>query len=494
MNPSYTHSHRVQGILVRLGVCVVLCGIAAGTVQAYTSSTRSRGQDDAPIRPGEGFPIGPFVFSPSVSMNLSYDDNVFSVDEETCRKFERQDTNGDGTFESRPCKVGGSLMTARGRLALKLPFSHSYSSLTWAPQYREYGQYKAPLRFSHNVTFETRLNFASGSTIEVRDEYNHGYQEGRRIDSSGEIQFSSTKFVRNHPQIRYDWSIAGAWGFMGKVEQIDVAYDQTDVIDFSDFVGGSGDDRSGIFESFDYVVSSVEAGGYRDFSRVRVYAAVVGGLTVQDRRNYNRSLQDDCRAKRDFDPDGTFDQRCPLGSPSEQIDERGVDVGIVGQVFPSTTADVRVGWDSWRFTEPGIPDFSSLSVAASIEHRFNRRMTSYLDLKRAPLQATGQVIGYYVREDVRLGVERSLTMKTSARVGLTANRYSYAGSQDGSSAPFTFTDYRGELEVRYRLGQAARPGPLLLTLLYNPVRRASSLKGLPYESQRLTLSLLYGWF
>lgn len=472
-----------RGIFSHLAILTCLVGIAVGSVQAYTSPG---GSSDDPVRPGEGILIGPFVFSPSVSVNTAYDDNIFSVDKGTCAQQE-QIEGGNGSSGNQ-CRVGGTLMTARGQFTMKLPFSHSYVSLALLPQYREYAKFKTPLSSSHTLSLDSLLRFSNGSTVQISDDYDRGYQEARRLDPTGQLQFSSTGYTRNNPQVRYDWSIGGSWGFMGKIERTDVVYKPTSVIDFSSFVGGSGDERSGIFEFFDYVTDRVESGGYLNLSRTRVSASAGVGRTVQDRSNFNASQQRDCQS-------GPHSPgQCQQGTASETINESWLDVGITGQIFPSTQADLRVGWDKWRFSESGTPNFSSASVAASIDHVFNRRTRGTLEIKRAPIQATGQLTGYYVRENVTVGLERQITMQITTRASLGARRYSYSGSTIEGSRPFSLTDYSGELEVLYQPSSEGRRSPYLVSLLYSPLRRVATLNELEYESQRVTLSFFYGWF
>jgi hypothetical protein len=167
-------------------------------------------------------------------------------------------------------------------------------------------------------------------------------------------------------------------------------------------------------------------------------------------------------------------------------------VGVTGRIAPSTDADIKVGYLHWNFLNTDTKPFSGLAVTAKVGHVFNRRTQATLELGHVPLQASGQVTGYYVRTDGTLGIERTLTQQTYVRAAITARRYDYSGATGQS--PFSFIDYIGDVQLRYRPGQADRPGPLLLTLAYAPFARTSNEANLEYHSQRVSIALLYGWF
>src|SRR5262245_27052950 len=83
------------------------------------------------INPRTGFIIGPFLFTPSAKVGYSYDSNIFNV-EDGFPIFVQSDPDGDGTMTTHVVEQreqGGSIVTGEARLALRLPFSHSYASL-----------------------------------------------------------------------------------------------------------------------------------------------------------------------------------------------------------------------------------------------------------------------------------------------------------------------------------------------------------------------------
>jgi hypothetical protein len=229
---------------------------------------------------------------------------------------------------------------------------------------------------------------------------------------------------------------------------------------------------------------------------VRLYGAAVVGRSLQDRSKYNDSAQASCRALResvpDLNADGTVDS-CPREPDKEKINQRGLDVGIVGRIAPSTITDIKVGYLHWDFEDETSKPFDGVALTGRLEHTFNRRTRATLDLGHTPLQASGQITGYYVRTDGTLGLERSLTQQLYMKAALAVRNYDYSGS-NFSSQPFSFIDYVGDLQLRYRPGSEQRPGPMLLTLAYAPLVRHADSPTLEYKSQRVVLSLLYGWF
>lgn len=466
-----------------------------------------------PAPPGSGLYLGHLIISPWVSVSEAYDDNVFAVGNGFCGRKRRLDTNNDGLFDTLRCAEtlqpeSSSLNTARAQVALKLPYSHSYTSISWAGQYRDYNGFVTPVKTSQLVDFENRLNFSDGSFLLFKDEYVRGFQElwrvqslgfrdDRELESPGSFTFTAARMTRNHPEVQYDVTVAGAWGLTGKLERSSVRFGAAEFssTNSSSAVGGETDQRGGVFDFYDYVRDGAELRAYRAFTAVRVYAAATVGRTRQDRSEFNTSQQNACRSLRDSVPDQDLDgslDRCEREPDAELIREGGFDLGITGRLFPSTNADVKVGYLTWNFREASSRPFRGVSAAARVDHTFTRRTRASLGLQRTPVQASGQVSGYYLRTEVNAGVEQGLTNFLYAKVGLNLRRYDFSGS--AATNEFTFTDYSGDFQLRYRPGQADRAGPLMLTLGYAPVLRRSQQKQFEYDSKRVTLSLLYGWF
>ena len=119
-----------------------------------------------------------------------------------------------------------------------------------------------------------------------------------------------------------------------------------------------------------------------------------------------------------------------------------------------------------------------------------------LNVQRVPVQATGQYSGYYTRQEASVALERKLTMRLATRARLTFRRSDFPGEESLRFPRFSLVDYEGSLGLRYRPGRPSQQGPLLLDLAYAPTRSTSDLRnaGLDTRSQRLTLSLQYGWF
>src|SRR5262249_6460533 len=180
--------------------------------------------------------------------------------------------------------------------------------------------------------------------------------------------------------------------------------------------------------------------------------------TDEDRCKFNDSQQAACRALRedvpDLNQDGTVDS-CPRDVDSEQIDQRGLDVGVNGRIAPSTEADVKVGYLNWDFQNTDTKPFTGISLAAKLDHTFNRRTRATLDLGHTPLQASGLVTGYYIRTDGTFGLERSFTQQTYLRAALSVRRYEYSGAS--TQEPFSFIDYSADTHVPCHTGGAGDP-------------------------------------
>jgi len=137
-----------------------------------------------------------------------------------------------------------------------------------------------------------------------------------------------------------------------------------------------------------------------------------------------------------------------------------------------------------------------MSVVGNLLYTFNRRTSFGMDFQRVPVQATGQYTGYYIRNDVSASIQRSLTTRLSVRAALVYEKTRFPEQLTPvRSDRFSLTDYSGLVELRYRPGSVDRPGPFLFTCGYTPQRTTSTRIDLSdVNSQRVTLSLQYGWF
>jgi hypothetical protein len=439
-----------------------------------------------PVHAGEGFFIGPFVFSPSVTLSLGADDNIFGLQNGTCTAV------GGECVPVAP--VAGTVSTIRGYFALKLPFSHSYSSLIWNPQYRTYGQYDSPRTTSNTLIFDTQLNFSNGTVFSIHDDYIDGYEDYKTTSTEGVLQFGSADYTRNHPGIEYEWTIADAWGMSARAERYNQKYGSTDAIPFNDFVSGRTQDSSTVVDQYNYISNTVELSAFRNFSHVRLYTTATAGRTDQDRTAFNESSHQQCREAFDPDGDGTLNvpHPCPAGIDFDQIDQESISLGVTGEIFPRTVGDVQIGVASWQFKDPGTPGYSGVILSARLDHTFSPRTHGYFGTEIQPLQAPAQVTGYYLRTDLLFGADRWFTQHLLGRAGFTIQHYAFSGSSNIGEE--TFTDVIAELELRYRPGQEYHSGPWQLSLLYNPYRRLSVAPNLAYETNRVTLAIQYGWF
>lgn len=425
------------------------------------------------------------MFSPSVFVGWTYDSNIFDVEDGLVIT-----TSGNEKVVLRASS--DTIAVARPKLGFKLPFSHSYASLVYAPAYREYGSARSPLHTSHQLTFETRLNFANGSTILIKDDYLNSFADLRGPVDSENLQFSSTPYHRNSPEIELDWVFASGWGVAGILERTSFVVDRTEVIDFVSQTTGERQEEQGLFDFFDYVSDSVELRGYRNLGRYRLFTSVSVGRTDQDRRKFNESRADLNNCSGD-EGDGTTNESCN-STDFERISQRDASVGVKGRLLRKTEGEMEISYTSWKFKEGEASSFSGLSISTRMTHTFDRRTVGFLHLERSPLQASGILTGYYVFDRVGFNVERLLTRSFSTKVGLDYQRTSFPGSS-GEPA-FTVADYVGDLQVVFRPAQAARQGRFVTVLSYRPDFQRSDRreKGLDENSHRIGLSLQYGWF
>jgi hypothetical protein len=446
------------------------------------------------VQVGEGLFIGPFVFSPSIEMVTIYDDNVFKVED-------GYDPDGRGEAKEQHPQGGGQY-NARARLALKLPFSRSYVSLIWKPLYHSYVNLDTPLNTSHQVDLDTRLNFYNGSSLRLSDSFIDGFFEARRLDVSSTYRLSATPFRRNLVDLDYDWSFAGVWGISGRVEHIGYTYDKTEVVNFQDTATGQSSSTQRLFDFFDYQTGSVETRAYRMLSRYKIYGEGTFSQTDQDRTNFNESQLEANGCNDPFtstDPIEILDHEKVCRDLEQQIDTEHIEevdaaVGILGWVTALTQADFKIGYSRWTFQNGANKPFAGVSYTGNFEHRFTRRTTGFLSLRRTPLQASGQYTGYYLYQEAVVTVDHQLTPNLTGRAEIAFRNSDFPGSEKPFSEAFTLNDLSGLFELRYRPRTRDRLGPLLITLGYAPQRSTSTQPGLDINSQRIRLGLQYGWF
>lgn len=453
-----------------------------------------------PVSAGQGILLGPVLFSPSAQIGYDYDSNVFNLPHEF---LVERDPDGTGTSDPvrRQLKyriAGDRVVTARAKLTFKLPFSHSYASLSLSPQYRAYGTSISPSRSSYLLESENRLNFSNGSSVLIKESYLDGFADLRtEVDSPGNpfvvdhFEFSSVPYQKNHPTIDYDWTFASGWGIAGRVDHTDFTTGSTKVVDLlQQSAGGSTGERT-LFDFFDYATNIVEARGYRSFSLYQLFASVRFGRTNQNRTKYNDSRE----ALTDCSPEPPDVPLEICSAPDhEQILQADAGFGIKGNLFYNSRGQLEIDYARWGFRTSEAPPFSGLAISGKLEHTFDRMMTGYLNIDRTPVQATGSITGYYIAERFEAGVERKLTMQLKSRASVDVRKARFPGSNRLASDRFSLTEYSGNLEVNYRPGQALRSGPLLLTVSYKPELSRSTREDLRVSDQRLGFSLQYGWF
>jgi hypothetical protein len=456
----------------------VLLG-AAGVCRAdYDPSDRDQ-QAPPPVQPGEGMPIGRFIFSPSVTFGTEYDTNIYSI--ESGFQF----TLPDGTVVDL-APQSDTVSIARARLALKLPFSHSYASLVWIPQYRQYGQADSALTTSNTVSFDSRLNFSSGVSVSAQDTLLLGFVDVSTINSDGTPLFVSTPYTRNNPEVQVDWPLGNGWGFTGDWEQQDYVFEATKTGALITQSPGSSSGSRGLFDFFDYVTNVIKVGAFREMGRYRLYGTLDVGRTDQDRTNYANSHCDLSL------PDALLSDYCKelKAVPQERIEQKDAMMGVRGKLFANADGVFEAGVTTWKFLYGNTAPYTGISLSGRIAYTMNRMTTATLAVEHLPTQASGQYTGYYLTTRATLGIEHKFTMSLSGRAGLMYMLTEFPDPKNG----WVYREYFGDFEAIYRPGHASSAGPFEVILSYRPEVTRTSLVGRNVNGQRLGLSFQYGWF
>ena len=456
----------------------VLMGGVGVCVADYGPDDRNQ-QTPPPVQPGEGIPMGRLVFSPSVLVGTEFDSNIYSI--ESGFQF----TLADGSVV-KLAPQSDTVSMARARLALKLPFSHSFASLVWTPQHREYGRADTALKTSHTIEFDSRLNFSSGVSVRAQDTLLLGFVDVSTISSDGTPSFLSTPYTRNSPEVLVDWPLGNGWGFTGDWEQQDYVFEATKTGATITQSPGSSSGARGLFDFFDYVTNVIKLGAFREMGRYRLYGTLDVGRTDQDRANYARSH---C----DFSlPDALLSDYCKQlkAVPQERIEQKDAMVGVRGRLFANAEGAFEAGLTTWKFLYGNTSPYTVISLSGRIAYTMNRMTTATLVVEHQPSQASGQYTGYYLTTRATLGIEHKFTMSLSGRAGLMYMMTEFPDPKTG----WVYREYFGDFEAVYRPGHASSSGPFEIVLSYKPEVTRTSLVGRNVNGQRIGLSFQYGWF
>jgi len=450
------------------------------------------------------------VLSPSAQFLSVYDSNVFKVED-------GYDPDGPGALPVQASEAD-LLMVGLGRLALKLPFSHSHVSLTWLPQYRAYARNETELKTSHQAVLDAALRFSSGSVLIVRDDFVDAFFESRQyVDESGGgggstpdyvFKMTSTPYRRNEAMASFDWAMAALSGVITTYRNIDFSADPTEVAGFRLSTSGTGPAAGRYFDFFDYTTNAVELRAYADRSRFRLFAEGVGVITDQDRSKVKASQLESNGCPDPPDPPQDPPTNCDLIRQAvdfETIRQIEGAVGLQGALASSTVAELRLGYADWTFREGQVEPYRGVTIKGGIIHNFNARTVGRLDLTQLPIQTTGQYRGYYLRRDGAVALSKILSQHVQVSASFTYRLLDFPGSTqppppDASETlleslqSFVVKDYESVLEVSYRTGKGPAQGPLLLRLGYNPYISSSTLDGLSGKTHRIALFAQYGWF
>jgi len=243
--------------------------------------------------PGEGLPVGPMLFSPSVQMAWVSQDNLFRTPTDP---------------------FADDLYVARANFMFDIPVRQSLVRFAYRPVYREYKTYELQQNWSHFVNLTGRFEFSSGLVIDAQYRFVDGSQEIREVDPGGELVFGDNPFRKNWFNLGVDYWFTARDGVRLTAQYDDVAYKDP-------LTEPSPDPDEQQF--YDYTRTFAGAGWLHQINDVLV-------MNVSYRRVW-------------FDPVDTLSYRT---STSDEA-----TVGVEGLLSPVVSTAMRVGWRQTQFDD-----------------------------------------------------------------------------------------------------------------------------------------------
>ncbi len=272
--------------------------LAGALTLVAASSVLAQGQTGvlgiAPmVNPGDGVPLGPVLFSPSLQMGWVSQDNLFrtAVD-----------------------PVSDDLYIARGNLIFDLPIHQSLLRLAYRPVYRNYKTFELQQNWSQFIDLTGRFEFSSGLVIDAQYRFVDGSQETREVDPGDELTFGNNPFRKNWISLEADYWFTARDGIRLTLLYDNVAYKDP-------LTEPSPDPEEQQF--YNFTRTAAGAGWLHQLNDVLV-------LDVTYRRVW-------------FDPVDTFSYRT---STSDEV-----TVGVEGLLSPVVSTQMRVGWRQTTFDE-----------------------------------------------------------------------------------------------------------------------------------------------
>jgi len=168
----------------------------------------------------EAIPVGPFLFSPAVSLNWQYRDNIF---------FTPDDPVSDW--------VG----MASARFQFELPLNESYLLFSYTPQYRQYKTYKLDDKWSHFFDFLGGFEFSNGLILDVTYKYMQGNLENREVDPGGELYWGDRWYKKHFAAVHLAYWASAKDGLNFEIDYTDLQHEDPDLwYDYTRLVAGVG--------------------------------------------------------------------------------------------------------------------------------------------------------------------------------------------------------------------------------------------------------------
>lgn len=312
-------------------------------------------QSDPALNPGEGITVGPFIISPAIELSWERSDNVFY--------------NPSSSSQGSNCSIVGGepveddIYTARGRLEVELPFHNSYIRFVYEPVYRDYKRYTLPENISHYAELTGGFEFANGLELDLSYRYVSANLDTPEIDPGHEHVFGVWQFYKHTAMARLSYWLTYTDAIFVEGGYTDLSHDRPD-----DYF-------------YDYTRESVGIGWTHQLSE---------------------SARFDLRYRRE-----ELDAYDPLTYRDSTSDE--LSIGLTGQIYPTLTSELRVGWRETTFETAGInvdiEDYSGLSIDGFLSWELAHGSTLTLHLLRWDYPSAYQRNAYYTASGAGLSYD-----------------------------------------------------------------------------------------
>ncbi len=431
-------SCQLDGIFASLtlgGFALLSCASPAFAQEEDTFGSSVSSRESSRLRDG-GIRAGSFVISPTVDVDVAYNDNIQATE---------TNTTSDGIVTLQPevsieSNWSNHALRVLGRYQRSAYFKNSSENVT------EYG-----------ATANGRLDVSRQTRLSATVEYN------RLAERRGDLgSFQSTaervQFSTLGGSLRLDQSF-GDLTLRAEARAQQWRYD--------DVALPSGAVLDQKFRDFNMVSGGLQA-GFNISPATQVFARA----TVEARRYDLR------RGDIGFDPITAVDR---------SADSFRMEVGVQRELTQLLSATVRVGYLNFRYPDPTVRDLKVFAYFGTLRWHITPLTSIYLDGERGVDETVSPTTAGNLRDEVRLRVDhellRNLVLTGRVRLGWIKPSITDAG------AGFVTANSRErqvELESRFYVNDRFR-----LEFAVRHVERNSSTNLLNYKSNLVSFGLRY---